>query len=74
MKLVYIHISVPDPVFIREASSSSRWEQMQRLTARHYVEGESKNLPLDLSGSCERVGRKVVRFRGDGEQQENAAL
>lgn len=46
---------------------------MQRLTARHYMEGESKKLPSALSGSCERVDRKIVRFRGNGKQQENAA-
>jgi hypothetical protein len=42
MIFYYTHRSVPFPVIIREFSSSSRWKQMQRPTARNYEEEESK--------------------------------
>jgi hypothetical protein len=44
---------IPYPGIIREASSSSRWEQMQRLRARHHEEKESLNgrSPLNPSPS-----------------------
>lgn len=47
------HRWVPCSVFIREASSGIRWEQMQRPTGRHYLERVSKleisirSLPLE---------------------------
>jgi hypothetical protein len=37
MIIFYIHIRVHNPIGIRETSSSSRWERMQRPTGRHYV-------------------------------------
>ena len=39
--------SVPYPVIIREAFSGSRWEQMQRLTTRHYIESLNGRPPLN---------------------------
>lgn len=53
----------------------SIWEQMQRLTARHYSGRESKweisikSLPSELWESWGRGGRKIVRAIGDGEHQ-----
>ncbi|KAL6078022.1 hypothetical protein STEG23_035587, partial [Scotinomys teguina] len=34
--------SVPCPVFIRETFFGSRWEYVQRPTARHYADKDSK--------------------------------
>jgi hypothetical protein len=53
------------PGIIREASSNSRWEQMQRQTPRQYMEIESnlevsiKPVPSELRESCGRKGRKL---------------
>lgn len=60
---------MPYPVINREASSYSRWKQMQNLTARH-VEIESKwgisirSLPSELRESHGKRGRKRIRVRG----------
>lgn len=57
---------MPCPVVIRESSSSSRWEKVQRCTARHHVERESKLedstgfLPLELR----RGGRILSESKG----------
>jgi hypothetical protein len=70
---------VPYPVIIIEGFSCSRWEQMQRATARHYTERVSKwkisikSLPAELRESWGRGGRKIVRAKGDGGHQENKA-
>jgi hypothetical protein len=70
---------VPCPVVIREASSNSRWEQMQRHTIRHYVKRESKfqgviwSLPSEIKKPHRREGGKIVAVRGDGGYQENMA-
>jgi len=45
------HRSVPCSAIIREASSCSTWEPIQRPTARHYAESETLNHPL-LSFNC----------------------
>ena len=42
MIFCYSYRSVPYLDIVREASSGSRWEQMQRPAARHYVESQSK--------------------------------
>lgn len=42
MIFCYSHKSVPYPVITREAASWSRWEEIQKPNARHYVERESK--------------------------------
>ena len=41
MKFCYTHRSVPYSAIIRETSSCSRWEQIQRPIARHYAESET---------------------------------
>lgn len=57
---------MPCPVVIRESSSSSSWEQVQRCTGRHNVERESKLedstgfLPLELR----RGGRILSESKG----------
>ena len=38
--ICYICRSVPCSVIIREASSCNKWEQIHRLTSRHYAENE----------------------------------
>lgn len=64
MILCYTHRSMSYPGIIRDASSNSRWEQMQRQTPRQYMEIESnlevsiKPVPSELRESCGRKGRK----------------
>ena len=73
----YTSRSVPYPVNIRKASSGSRWEQIQRLTARHYVERESNwRSPSNPSTQSSRnaAEEEVERAGGDGGHQENKAL
>jgi hypothetical protein len=59
MLSLYTNIAVPYPV-TRETFFISKWEQMQGLTARHYMEKESKweiftkYFPLVLRESCRR--------------------
>ena len=67
----YTPRSLPYPAITREASFSSRWEKMQRVTARHYVENESKwevsirsLCHSEVRGFGRRGGRKTVRARG----------
>lgn len=53
MIFLYTHKLVASPIVIREATASSRWEQMQRPTVKH-LEREPKllisigSLPLEL--------------------------
>jgi hypothetical protein len=53
---------------------------MQRPTASHYLERESKgkffikSLSSELREPCGRGDRKSVRVRADGGHQENKAL
>jgi hypothetical protein len=65
------------PVPVREASSGSKWEQMQRLTARHYVLREPK-LEVSIKSfhfrASEILLNKRLREREDGRHQENNAL
>lgn len=55
---------VPCPFVIRKASSHSRWEQMQRTRARHYVERKFKlevsikGISSQTSGHYSEVGRQ----------------
>jgi len=62
---------VPYPVVSKEASSESRWKEIQRPTARHYVEREPalevsiKSLLSELREACRREGREC------GGHQEN---
>ncbi|KAL6079877.1 hypothetical protein STEG23_008723, partial [Scotinomys teguina] len=57
--------SVPYPVIIREASSSSRCEQMQRPTARHHMERESK---WEVSIKWMDMGKKIIPSEAYGYQ------
>jgi hypothetical protein len=56
---------VPCPYFIIEASFNTRWEKIQRSTARNYVEKESKlevssgSHPLELMEFCKREMEKL---------------
>jgi hypothetical protein len=70
---------------IREASSYSRWEWIQKHTARHYSESMSWNpqpsmgytlTPLlsELKEPHRRGGRKKVRARGHRGHQRNKVL
>ena len=80
MIFCYTDKSIPYPVIIREVSSGSKWEQMQRSTARQYVERESKLeisvqfLPSELREAHRRGGGKIVGSTGDGGHQESRAL
>lgn len=68
---------VPCPVLIREDSSSIRWEQVQRPTARHYSERETKLkisircFPFDLREHYAPGGGETIGVRVDGEHQDN---
>lgn len=66
----YTHRPVPFQVILRTAFSSSRWVQMQRPMARHYVNRESnlqvsiKSLPSEIRESFRKGGRKIASTRG----------
>jgi len=76
----YTYRSVPYPVIIKEVSLGSRQEQMQRPSARHYMERKSKwEIPIkslisELRASLGRGGRKILRAKVDGGHQEYEAL
>lgn len=59
------------------ASFSSRWERVQRPTARHYEESLNRRSPLSLSLELRefsrRGGRRIVQVGGDGGYQEAMA-
>ena len=68
----YTHTLVSCPVVITEASSSKCWKRIQKPTARHYVQRESKlevsieSLSSEL-GETHRSGKgEIVGVRGDG--------
>jgi hypothetical protein len=75
--IFFIRGFMPCPVVIREVSSGSRCEGLQRPTERLYSEKESKldfsirTLPSELGKSHGRETRKIVGIRGDGKHQEN---
>jgi hypothetical protein len=73
--------SVLYPVIIRETSSSSWWKQMQRPTARHYVETEYKLeifiksiFPQSSGNPAEEEAEKIVRVQEDRGHPEQKAL
>ena len=78
MIICYTHRLVPCLVFIKEAYSSSIWEWVQRLTARHYV-GRKSKLEASIDSSFwssetpQKSEQKDCRVRGDGGHQENTA-
>ena len=81
MIFCYTHRSVNmDSDVIREASSCSRSEQIQRPTARHYAKRDlgTFNSKWDVSSKSlagGRGGRKSgIASRGDGGHQENTGL
>jgi hypothetical protein len=51
MIFCYINRLVSYPVINKEASSSIRWEHVQRPTARHYVESLNWRSPANPSSS-----------------------
>jgi hypothetical protein len=42
MIFCYSYRLVPCPIIIREVSSGSRWEQVQKLTSKHAERGEER--------------------------------
>ena len=73
MVFSYTLRSVPCPAAIREASSGSRWERMQRNAARHSAERKSHleisivSLPSMIWESQGGEQGQTVGVRGDGE-------
>ena len=62
------HESVSYPGIIREASSSSRWEQMQRPIARYFVKRESK---WEISNKSPSLGTQEIRQKKKGTDCES---
>jgi hypothetical protein len=63
MLLFYTHKLVPYPVIIRMASLGSRWEQMQRPIAKHFVKSLNGKSPSELR-ECQEMGdEKTLRAR-----------
>ena len=66
-------------VIIRDTSSESRWDLMQRPTVRNYEERKSSwRPPLGFFPCRSRIPMKkgqgkIVRVRGEGKHQENMA-
>lgn len=60
--LFYTHRSMPCPVIIKDVSSNSKWECVQRPTARKYAERKLvisiRSLPLEVWESHGREGEK----------------
>ena len=77
MIFYYIHRSVFCSSIIREASSCSKWEQVQRPKARQYAESESETLGHSTSprGSGNFAGSgKSVKVKGNERHQEVKAF
>lgn len=75
------HRSVPCSVIIREASSHNTGRNIQRLTAKQCLERDNgtlsyvwdiptKSFPSGFRELCGRGGRKILRFRGNGDTKE----
>lgn len=59
---------MPCPVIIKDVSSNSKWECVQRPTARKYAERKLvisiRSLPLEVWESHGREGENIVGVRG----------
>ena len=62
MLSLYTNIAVPYPV-TRETFFISKWEQMQGLTARHYMEKEAK-----LEVSIRSLPQELGNPTGEGSE------
>jgi hypothetical protein len=72
----YIIQSSPVLSAEKHCSSGSRWDQMKKLTARHFVktklEVSIQFFLSEIRGCCRRGVRKIIR--GDGGHQGSKAL
>lgn len=70
MIICHSHRLVPYLAIIKEVPFSSRWEHMQRPTARHYVERTSKlevsinPLPQNLGNPAEEDAERLDESEG----------
>lgn len=79
MTFYYTHRLMTCPIEIREASSSTRWEQVPKSTAKHFAEIESKlevsieSLPWS-SGIQKKRPKKDYRSQREWSTPEHTLL